>query len=144
MAQGKGVRQLIKKAHAYAEHHGVIGPVRYKKGPWIVEGTKTRPSMPWARACVTPGGSASTYTFSLIHYGTEMLRWRYTLGGAVEITGTWTGWGSVSDQTGVNAALDALGSRMRYSRDRRGGGPRVNPFVASRAASIRPATPPVY
>lgn len=73
-----------------------------------------------------------------------MLRWRYT--DPIIIEGWWVGWGSVSDQTGVNAALRALGSPMRYSRDRSGGGPRVNPSfrVPGAMAKLSPITPPVY
>jgi len=112
--QTHGVGKLVQRAHAYARQHGVGKALKYSYGPWKVYGTT--------------GGSASTYTFSLHHYSTEMLRWRYVpASGDITIEGTWTGWGSVSDQTGVNAALHALGSNLRYSRDTKGGGPRVNP-----------------
>jgi hypothetical protein len=128
---GKGVQGIIKKAHAYADRHGVIRPIAFTSGPWKVYGTT--------------GGSASAYTMSLFHYSTEMLRWRYSYPSReVQIIGTWTGWGSVSDQTGVNAALSALGSTMRYSRDIRGGGPRINPYAMRAGGGIRPQTPPVY
>jgi hypothetical protein len=82
-----------------------------------------------------------------------MLEWDYNPNHAerVVILGTWTGWGSVSDAQGVNAALDALGVNMRYRRDAKGGGPRINPrgrrnavqvSVGGRAISaISPATP---
>lgn len=56
------------------------------------------------------------------HYATEMLA--FDLRGNVTVLSV--GHGSVSDQSGINAALWALGSSMRYSRDIRGGGPRVN------------------
>lgn len=112
--QTHGVGKLIRRAHAYTREHGVGKALKYSYGPWKVYGTT--------------GGSASAYTFSLHHYSTEMLRWRYTPASDTSVVeGTWTGWGSVSDQTGVNHALRALGSNLRYSRDTKGGGPRVNP-----------------
>lgn len=46
-----------------------------------------------------------------------MLEWTYHYSrNEVHIERTWTGHGSTSDQTGVNAALLVLGSPMRYSR----------------------------
>ena len=82
---------------------------------------------------------------ALYHYGTRMLEWSYR-GTDIAITGWWPGWGSVSDQQGVNAALHALGSNKRYSRDKRGGGPRVNPYrvSASVGRGLNVITPPVY
>lgn len=88
---------------------------------------------------------------ALYHYGTKMLE--FTLEYPSTILGWWAGWGSVSDQQGVNAALSALGqSKMRYSRDRAGGGARVNPggsyrisaSVGRAASSISAITPPEY
>lgn len=87
--------------------------------------------------------SADGNAYHLYHYGTEMLRWNH----AREVTGWWGGWGSVSDQEGVNAALRALGSPLRYHRDRAGGGARVNPAYrvsATVGRSINAITPPVY
>ena len=53
----------------------------------------------------------------LLHYTTDMLAWTYRPStGEIRITGTWTGHGSTSDQTGVNSALMALGSPLRFSR----------------------------
>jgi hypothetical protein len=71
-----------------------------------------------------------TEVWRLKHYADDMLEWQVQrdLGGypvRITITGTWTGWGSVSDQTGVNAALRALGSTLYYARDIRGGGARI-------------------
>lgn len=81
---------------------------------------------------------------ALYHYGTKMLE--FTLEYPAQILGWWAGWGSVSDQQGVNAALRALGSDKRYSRDQRGGGPRVNPYrvSASVGRGLNVITPPVY
>jgi len=114
---GKGVRRLVKLAHTGNRQE-------YRNGPWRV----TRTGL--------AGGA-------LYHYGTKMLEWVWDEREA-QITGWWVGHGSVSDQTGVNAALDALGSPLRYHRDARGGGPRVNPFRAGVGAGIRAQTPPVY
>lgn len=133
MAHGVAVRRAIKQAHAEADKQAERGSYHaIKKGskPWVVYGTT---------------GGRTTYTLSLHHYGTEMLRWEYHPGhGEYNIIGTWTGWGSVSDQTGVNAALSELGSRMRYSRDQRGGGARINPYRVGAMAALRVATPPTY
>ena len=132
---GKGVRTIVKKALTMHRR-------AYTSGPWkvTVEGHEL-------------GGTYSNIhaTMTLFHYGTKMLEWKYVPStGQATITGTWTGWGSVSDQTGVNAALSELGSPMRYSRDTRGGGPRVNTHRQLNASvtaggrpisSISPATP---
>lgn len=119
MASGKGVRDMIH----HARRTGRSG----KRGPWRVE---------------VDGHAGISYGY-LIHYGTRMLKWRWE---PLEILESWTGYGSVSDQTGVNAALDALGSRLHYSRDARGGGPRINPFrVGSMVGGmLRSASPAVY
>lgn len=123
---GKGVQNLIYRANEAVIGGGSgglrkDGPVRFKKvGPWRVE--------------------VEGSTGRLFHYGTKMLEWRYDLTklpAGITITGTWTGWGSVSDQTGVNAALRALGSTMRYARDTRGGGPRVNPRRRGRRNAVQ-------
>lgn len=120
MAKGIIVSNLVKRAHM-----GSRGS--YKSGPWRVE-----------RTGLTGG--------ALYHYGTKMLEWRWDDREA-EITGWWAGWGSVSDQQGVNAALRTLGSPLRYSRDRAGGGARVNPSYrvsASVARTFQAITPPEY
>src|SRR5574342_1160750 len=97
-------------------------------------------SRPWKVRIETWDGHGVA---ALYHYGTKMLE--FTLEYPSQILGWWAGWGSVSDQQGVNAALSALGSNMRYSRDARGGGPRVNPFrVAAGMARLTNITPPVY
>jgi hypothetical protein len=116
---GKGVRELVRRA---------------------MSGGKTVGHRPWS---VQVERSAERgMVFTLRHYGTNMLQWDLNK----DILGTWTGWGSVSDQTGVNAALDAIGSNLRYSRDTRGGGPRINPFrVGSMVGGmLRSASPAVY
>lgn len=91
------------------------------------------------------------FIMHLYHYGTAMLKWQqefspqgHDRGGI--IMESWTGYGSVSDQSGVNSALLAIGSELRYRRDDKGGGPRVNPTfrVPTSSASIRAITPPVY
>jgi hypothetical protein len=133
---GKGVEELVRRA-LQGSLHRKDGPVYYaQQGPWRVESE--------------PSPSSSIITQRLLHYGTKMLEWRITLthGGhaAANITGWWIGHGSVSDQTGVNAALKVLGSTLRYHRDRSGGGPRVNPFRVSAgvARSLTSITPPTY
>lgn len=122
MARGIIVARLIKSAH-------MGNRSEYKSGPWRV-----------TRTGLTGG--------SLYHYGTKMLEWIWDAREA-QITGWWVGHGSVSDQQGVNAALSALGSPMRYYRDTRGGGPRVNPASYRVSASVGRSmlsaiTPPEY
>lgn len=125
MASGVGIKRMIHQTHSYARGR--------KAGHW------------WTQCAVA---SQDSLMCSLHHYGTKMLEWAYhpNQHPRVVITGWWVGHGSVSDQGGVNAALDALGSTLRYHRDARGGGPRVNPFRVSVAAArgLRPITPPVY
>lgn len=60
----------------------------------------------------------------LWHYSTRMLTWTDTPSG-VEILQHSTGWGSVSDQNGMNTAFRVLRAPYRYDRDARGGGPRI-------------------
>lgn len=121
MARGIIVARLIKKAH-------MGNRSEYKNGPWRV-----------IRTGLTGG--------ALFHYGTKMLEWVWDDRSA-KITGWWAGWGSMSDQQGVNAALDALGSTLRYYRDTRGGGPRVNPasyrVSATVGRMVNAITPPDY
>lgn len=106
---GKGVSRIV---------HGSVSTGKgYTTGPW--------------RTSVSRGPVGDEIQ-ALHHYGTKMLEWTlvrniHGVPSEPKITGTWTGWGSVSDQTGVNAALRTLGSNLRYSRDTKGGGPRVNP-----------------
>ncbi len=124
---GKMVHRITAAAMGHTLGLRRDGPTVYaKSGPWRVE--------------------LEGRTARLIHHGTKMLEWHYDLTNmSIPITGAWTGWGSVSDQTGVNAALWALGSKLRYSRDRKGGGPRINPFrVASGMSRLTNITPPVY
>lgn len=63
--------------------------------------------------------------FALIHYSTTMLVWRQSTRHGVELIDASTGYGSVSDQGGVNQAFCQLGLPYRFQRDRRGGGPRI-------------------
>lgn len=54
--------------------------------------------------------------FSLHHYGTNMCEWCDNEDGTSEIGYTSLGWGSVSDQGGMNALFDTLNVGLRYSR----------------------------
>ena len=135
MAQDKGVRTIVRRIneHAIGGYHAGLkkdGPAWFaKSGPWRAEHE----------------GS----TGRLYHYGTKMLEWQYdttTFPATITITGTWTGHGSRSDATGVNGALDALGSRMHYYGDAKGGGPRINPsafrvgsMIGGSLTSVSPA-----
>lgn len=56
------------------------------------------------------------------HYTTPMLRLDMSTGDVQILS---LGWGSVSDQQGVNKVLQAAGVEMRYARNRAGGGPRI-------------------
>lgn len=61
----------------------------------------------------------------LWHHGTLMLRWNAERPSDPDVLDFSTGWGSVSDQGGMNTAFRALGLPYRMDRDRRGGGPRI-------------------
>src|SRR5215211_4540930 len=64
-------------------------------------------------------------TATLWHYGTAMLTWNVEHPDAPDGLDWSTGWGSVSDQNGMNTAFRVLGLPNRFDRDARGGGPRV-------------------
>lgn len=56
-------------------------------------------------------------TRSLWHYATEMLRWNPAGATVDEVVVYYsTGWGSVSDQQGMNKAFRELGLPLYYSR----------------------------
>lgn len=61
----------------------------------------------------------------LWHYGTRMLRWNVVHPSDPDVLDFDTGWGSVSDQNGMNTAFRELGLPYRFDRDSRGGGPRI-------------------
>jgi len=72
----------------------------------------------------------------LYHYTTRVLTWLQE-----SPTNTlwldWNlGWGSVSDQNGLNVAFRVLGLPLRYDRDQRGGGARVTD-ISEQLASVR-------
>lgn len=131
MASGIGIKRMIHATHSYARGR--------KAGHWSTQCAVT---------------SQESLLCSLHHYGTKMLEWHFQPDKhpRVVMTGWWVGYGSASDQGGVNAALDALGLPQHYYRDARGGGPRVNPGASYRvsasvgraASSIRAITPPDY
>lgn len=61
-------------------------------------------------------------TRDLYHYSTRMLRWNRV---TREICAGSIGWGSVSDQNGMNTAFRIIDADYAYRRDARGGGPRI-------------------
>lgn len=67
---------------------------------------------------------------SLYHYSTRMLTWNSLNPNDESLLGWSIGWGSVSDQNGMNTAFKVLGIPYRYSRDNRGGGPRIEAINA--------------
>jgi len=73
-------------------------------------------------------------TCELWHYGTRMLVWRIRRHagsdyGYTRLVDYSLGWGSVSDQNGMNAAFRVPGLPYRFDRDARGGGPRITELV---------------
>lgn len=54
--------------------------------------------------------------YMLKHYTTNMAEWCDNEDGTSEIGYTSLGWGSVSDQGGMNALFDTLNVGLRYSR----------------------------
>jgi hypothetical protein len=67
-------------------------------------------------------------TATLWHYSTAMLTWRIDQPADPDALDFSTGWGSVSDQNGMNTAFKVLGLPYRFDRDQRGGGPRITPL----------------
>lgn len=59
------------------------------------------------------------------HYDMEMVEFVIGDDGDVFALAVSAGWGSVSDQQGVNAIYEASGSPLRLRRDAKGGGPRI-------------------
>ena len=70
-------------------------------------------------------GARTVERATLWHYGTAMLRWSVERPDDPDVLDWSTGWGSVSDQNGMNTAFRVLGLPYRFDRDARGGGPRV-------------------
>lgn len=70
--------------------------------------------------CTTGNYSPEYPRCTLVHYSTGMVTWHGTT-----LVDYATGYGSVSDQNGVNTAMRVLGFPYRYRRDARGGGPRI-------------------
>ena len=68
-------------------------------------------------------------TAQLVHYGTVMLTWNVARPSDSDVLDCSTGWGSVSDQNGMNTAFRVLGLPYRFDRDQRGGGPRITELV---------------
>lgn len=62
--------------------------------------------------------------YTLYHYSTPMLNWVESDGRPMALD-TRIGWGSVSDQNGMNTAFRVLGLALYYSRDIKGGGARI-------------------
>ena len=67
---------------------------------------------------------------TLVHYGTSLLRWNPRRP-EDDHTILSTGWGSVSDQNGLNTAFKVLGLPYRMDRDQRGGGARITELVSN-------------
>jgi hypothetical protein len=81
-----------------------------KAGPWRIE------------RGIYPGNEN---VLSLWHYGTRMLVWNAD-DPTDEETLDWSiGYGSVSDQNGMNTAFRILNLPYRFDRDQKGGGPRI-------------------
>jgi hypothetical protein len=76
-----------------------------------------------------PNGGDTRRIVHLRHYGTTMLVWSVEDPHDLAVLDYSTGWGSVSDQNGMNTAFRELGLPYRFDRDARGGGPRVTELV---------------
>lgn len=68
-------------------------------------------------------------TAELWHYAHRMLAWDVEQPSNPDVLDWDTGWGSVSDQNGMNTAFRVLGLPYRFDRDQRGGGARVTELV---------------
>jgi hypothetical protein len=75
----------------------------------------------------------------LYHHKTLMLEWRIVRtrdGYGNHMVMMSTGYGSVSDQGGMNIAFRTLGLPYRFDRDRRGGGPRISEMKTHKCGLI--------
>lgn len=68
---------------------------------------------------------------ALYHYTTRMAEWDHK---THEVLWTGLGWGSVSDQNGLNTLFRVLGAPYYFARDWRGGGARVENVTTKLAA----------
>jgi hypothetical protein len=82
-----------------------------RRGRGTTHGWRVEPSGPTGRV-------------ALIHFTTPMLAWN-PADPADHPNILSIGWGSVSDQNGLNTAFKVLGLPYRMDRDVRGGGPRI-------------------
>jgi hypothetical protein len=62
---------------------------------------------------------------TLWHYSTKMLVWLRESPANTLWLDYSVGWGSVSDQNGMNTAFRELGLNLRFDRDNKGGGARI-------------------
>lgn len=84
----------------------IVSKARGTAGAWRVErSTRTY-----------PGSTREVEVATLYHYGTAMLTWQVDNPGCRSVLTTGTGWGSVSDQNGMNIAFRILSLPYWYSR----------------------------
>jgi hypothetical protein len=100
---------------------GIIQRGKGRAGAWRVERDESDPFV--------------GQEYSLWHYSTCMLRWRESRRNGVELLDWDIGWGSVSDQNGMNTAFRVLELPYRFDRDSRGGGPRITQLASSNGSS---------
>lgn len=92
----------------------IIARAKGKAGHWEV-----------SREYVFPVGEVAT----LWHYSHPMARWAVADPTDARVLDIDVGWGSVSDQQGVNTLCRVLGLPFRMDRDAKGGGPRISPLA---------------
>ncbi len=78
----------------------------------------------------------------LWHYGTRMLVWNVNSPDDSEVLDWDTGWGSVSDQNGMNIAFRVLGLPYRYNRAGGAEVTRLHELSDEQMADVRPTVEP--
>jgi hypothetical protein len=94
---------------------GIIAAAKGKAGAWRVE-----------RELVSSEDLSHWIDVATLwHYSTPMLRWKVNDPADAAALDCGIGWGSVTDQNGMNTAFRVLDLALRFDRDARGGGPRI-------------------
>lgn len=84
----------------------IVSKARGTAGTWRVERS----------TITTPGSDREVQVATLYHYSTPMLRWQVDNPGCRSILTMGTGWGSVSDQSGMNTAFRILSLPYLFRR----------------------------
>ena len=106
----------------------IVSRARGTAGAWRVERS----------TITTPGSTRGVEVATLYHYGTAMITWQVDNPGCRSALYMGTGWGSVSDQNGMNIAFRILS--LPYSYKRAGGAAIVRNDAVGKAGYTRSTT----